>query len=253
MASVIKSLSLSPEIASPSAPVSVLFDFDGTVCLGEGPVLEFAQLLDQRLPGHGFTRHVREFIQHPQAPGPFQHCDDPYDIISIISTDAGFPASLTNAAYADSRENAAHSAIRTPERFAEFVRSLPANCVLATNSPAHEFDQFLHQLGLVGAFSSIVTSAGKPAGMHSIIPELLARGPVLSVGDKWINDLAPAQFLGADTALVDTYDRQKDRGRATLRARNLESLYEHIHSWCTNAVPQATRTPYATKGSHVSH
>ena len=67
------------------------------------------------------------------------------------------------------------------------------------------------------------------------------------------NAVSYTHLDGYKRQLVDTYDRQKDRGRATLRARNLESLYEHIHSWCTSAVPQATLTPHATKGSHVSH
>lgn len=250
---MIKTLSPSPEIVPHPASASVLFDFDGTVCLGDGPVLEFAHVLDEQFPGHLFAHHVREFLRDPMGPGPFRHCDDPYDVISIISTDAGFPQELISVAYSQSRGKAANSAIRAPEGFADFVRNLPANCVLATNSPAQEFNVFLHQLGLVGVFSSIITSARKPAGMHRIVTELLAKGPVLSIGDKWINDLAPAQFLGADTALVDTYDRKKDRGRAMLRAQTLADLYERIHSWCAAHALDTTPAPNATKGPHVSH
>lgn len=240
-----------------SAPTSqgaatILFDFDGTICLGAGPVIVFSQTLDSLAPGHEFERRVRDFLADPDAKGPYSACDDPYDVVAIAAADAGLPRELTDAAYTDSRTAASRSDVRAPADFADFIRSLPVDCVLVTNSPAREFAVFLERLELVGAFSTVVTSAGKPAGMHAVVREHLANGPVLSVGDKWVNDLAPARFLGADTAIVDTFGRRLDKGRATFRAHVLELLYPQIRGWCesvTRSIP-----PYTTKEvDHVSH
>src|SRR5699024_3096425 len=76
------------------------------------------------------------------------------------------------------------------------------SCVLATNAPDLGIDRALNVLGLTGTLTAVHCSVGKPAGLEPIIATALADGPTLAVGDIWESDLAPAQRLGADTALV---------------------------------------------------
>ena len=60
----------------------------------------------------------------------------------------------------------------------------------------------LAALGLTGLFDRIVTDAAKPAGLRAVLTEFAPDRRVMSVGDVWQNDLAPAAELGFATAHV---------------------------------------------------
>lgn len=229
----------------------IIFDFDGTITVGDGPVLAYAEQVAVRLaPGlaDGFRAavtaglHGRTGLTGSPAAAPV----DDYDLVRQVALVHGADSAVLSAAYLASRELLAteHAVISAPvltrsagtttagrDDLASWLRRLStqAYLVLATNAPATGLDRALAVLGVTDAFDEVRTSVGKPAGMHTLADEMLARGPVLSVGDVWHNDLEPVWARGAATALLT-------RGcvgdvRATYSADTLDGLVPGITAW----------------------
>lgn len=245
----------------------IIFDFDGTITVGDGPVLAYAEQVAARLApglGDGFRAAVAAGLHgHTGASSPSAaDAVDDYDLVRQVAVAHGADASVLSAAYLASRELLAteHAVIsapvltqprgaRTPggDDLASWLRRLStqAYLVLATNAPATGLDRALAVLGVTDIFDEVRTSVGKPAGMHALVDEMLARGPVLSVGDVWRNDLEPVWVRGAATALL-TRGGHGD-ARATYSAGTLDGLVPGITAWAaaSRTAPQAPHSPPA--------
>jgi FMN phosphatase YigB (HAD superfamily) len=243
----------------------IIFDFDGTITVGDGPVLAYAEQVATRLaPGlaDGFRAAVTAGLHGRTGTVTTLTTDaiDDYDLVRQVAVTHGADASVLSASYLASRELLAteHAVIwappltppsgtRTPGRddLASWLRRLStrAYLVLATNAPATGLDRALAVLGVTDAFDEVRTSVGKPAGMHALADEMLARGPVLSVGDVWHNDLEPVWARGGATALL-TRGRVGD-ARATYRADTLDGLVPGITAWA-----DATAEPHQLHHAH---
>lgn len=219
------------------AIVSVIFDFDGTVALGHGPLVAYARSVGE-LAGAAVAEAcvaaVREFDTGASA-----HADA-YAAVRAAALAGGVDDATLSRAYLHSRELLAtdEAPIHSPAGLADFMARLAitARIVIATNAPAIGLDRALTALGIADVVAQVHASAGKPAGLDAIVAPLIADGSTLAVGDIWDNDLAPAQRLGADTALVGI---GRTTGRPTMRASSLTDLYDAILGW---AAHQATRT-----------
>lgn len=226
--------------------VSVVFDFDGTIALGRGPLDAYARCVGE-LAGvavaDACVEAVREFStgQSPHA--------DAYAAIRAAALDHGVDDVLLSRAYLRSRELLAtdDAPIHAPAGLDEFMTGLAetARLVVATNAPAIGLDRALVILGVADVVTAVHASVGKPAGLDAVVAPLVAEGPTLAVGDIWDNDLAPAQRLGADTALVGI---GRTDGRPTMRAEHLTDLYDPILGWATHKVG-ATPATSATSTS----
>ncbi|MCU1446475.1 hypothetical protein [Cryobacterium sp.] len=103
-------------------------------------------------------------------------------------------------------------------------------------------------LGLAGAFDTVHTSVGKPAGFGPLLDELLALLPadtdaatgLTSIGDVWANDLAPAHARGATTALVGGH--LPAGATPTVTATHLYELYPALRAWLDTASSGAPGT-----------
>ena len=213
---------------------TVVFDFDGTVALGRGPLEAYATCLGELTDGEMLTS-CRTAVERFDA-GQTSYRDG-YDAIQTTARGRGATDEQLSTAYLRSRQLLATDAapIHPPAGLAEFVNELTtrATCVLATNAPDLGIDRALSALGLAGALTAVHCSVGKPDGLEPIIAAALADGPTLAVGDIWENDLAPAQRLGADTALVGV---GQPAGTPTLRGATLTDLYDDIHAWASRPV-----------------
>jgi FMN phosphatase YigB (HAD superfamily) len=67
--------------------------------------------------------------------------------------------------------------------------------------------------------------------MAAVLDEWLPRGQVLSIGDVWVNDLAPAHARGALTALVGSTSDETPDVTPTFSAHHLHDLYPAITEW----------------------
>ncbi|TIH35170.1 HAD family hydrolase [Subtercola vilae] len=239
----------------------LVLDFDGTVCLGDGPVFVYARLIDEALAsssgGHpvGLVGDVvARFL------GAGEEADhEPNEMVSaaleLVGTSAdgysaaekfarslGITDAQLSAAYTGSRRDLAAGLVEThaPAGLGALLGSLPARVqiVLVTNAPDAGVHQQLTTLELAEYFDDVITSAGKPAGMPAVLAALLEAHQLtdhperlLSVGDIWQNDLEPAARLGAETALIERL--AAPGARPTYRAETIEELYPAITAWAS--------------------
>jgi phosphoglycolate phosphatase-like HAD superfamily hydrolase len=217
---------------------TVLFDFDGTISLGSGPVLAYARAAGKAMPDaerKGFLDRILTGLSaHPTGRVPGTDAIDGYDFVRILSAEYGVAPSSLSAAYLSSRAQLATelAPISAPVGLADFLASIAdrANLVVATNAPETRLDEALAELGLSGVFDVRYTSVGKPSGLDAVLDDWMPHGPLLSVGDVWANDLAPAQARGAATAYIGPA-AELLTAQPTFRAEALPQLYPAIASW----------------------
>lgn len=220
-----------PSEPSPTAAQSlIVFDFDGTVCLGAGPVIAYAREIEIVTGATDIVSTVAGFLANPDSNPEFAAHDDPYEVVAVLAQRTSADETQRGRAFERSRDKASTTDIVAPDGLIELVPALRSHTILVTNSPAIGLDRMLATLGLVDVFDDVVASAGKPSGMHAIVaPTLHAGGKVLSIGDNWVNDLAPVAALGGSTALVDTFGR--GFGDPDIIARSVTDLYPAIAAW----------------------
>ncbi|WP_336642168.1 HAD family hydrolase [Microbacterium sp. USHLN272] len=205
----------------------LLFDFDGTIALGDGPVLAYAQQVADALGDQGgFVDGIRS-----QLAAADDESLDGYDLVRRAAEHRGADAALLSAAYLASRAQlaTADAPISAPQGLAAFLADADAERVLVTNAPAIRITEALEALGLAGLFDRVVTDARKPAGLDSVLADLPADARVLSVGDIWHNDLAPVHARGHATALIGGFP--DPRATPTFRAAEFSTLIPQLETW----------------------
>ena len=234
----------------------LILDFDGTVCLGDGPVIAYAdavaeQLLEASRPAlwEGLNAFLAE---DPSAPA----YKDGYAAVAALA-EGMIDADGLNRAYSESRARLAAGAVEitAPAGLADFLDSLAgvAFRVLLTNAPLIGVAESLAALGLAGSIDLIMHDAGKPAGFSDLLPMLLknkAPHELLSVGDVWSNDIELPSRHGCVTAFIDRFNHRT--GAATLSAPRFELMYDAISGWANHpatfsSTHQGTSTPSSEK------
>jgi FMN phosphatase YigB (HAD superfamily) len=208
----------------------LVMDLDGTVCLGAGPALAYAAQVERLAGLDGIVHRLERFLSRPNADPAFASCEDPYDVVAIAALQAGASSQTCEQAYIASRRALDRVAVHPPTGLPRFLAGLTAKRVLITNAPDAGLERLLIRLGIAGLLDDVVWSSGKPQGVRAYVAPLLEAGrAVLSVGDRWENDLEPVARLGGATAHVDTYGRAI--GRASVVGRSLPELYPAIKRW----------------------
>ncbi|MFC0678020.1 HAD family hydrolase [Lysobacter korlensis] len=224
----------------------LVLDFDGTVCLGDAPVYEYAAAVVRRLPEA--ERPAGEERLHSALAGFFTGVRNPdlaeapdgYYAVAALAAELGVSDADRNAAYLESRTavHAGEVPIFAPPGLRDVLDEARrhARVVLVTNAPERGVESLLGILGLGEVFDTVRGDAGKPAGMGPILDALLEDAALratpdrlLSVGDIWANDLAPAAERGCSTALIDRYGLGD--GEPTHVAAAIVELYPAILNW----------------------
>ncbi|HKT45426.1 MAG TPA: HAD family hydrolase [Gaiellaceae bacterium] len=129
--------------------------------------------------------------------------------------------------------------LEVPEGLPELLErsSGHARHVLMSNTPAFGVMPLLERLGVLGLFDEIVCHAQKPERFTARLGALarvhdVPHDSVLSVGDHFVNDIAPALALGCATAYVDPF-HVGPAGRATYEASRIEDLLPVLDAWAT--------------------
>ena len=99
----------------------LLFDFDGTVSLGHGPVLAYAHLIAEKA-GHPSIAQDAEALLNSDNVGSAR---DGYHLVRTLAAELDVPEETCQEAYMASRENLADTGITAPEGLAEFLASYP--------------------------------------------------------------------------------------------------------------------------------
>ncbi|WP_165831817.1 HAD family hydrolase [Brachybacterium endophyticum] len=249
---------LSPPLATAARPVRrpvVVFDFDGTVCLGEGPVLAYAEAACDRMEPADAERVRAGFQDWLQGDAAEQHGDAYVALAALARPILGEQLS---EAYLDSRRRLVEEdlGVHPPEGLTQLLDDLEAaDCerVLLTNAPATGMEHTLAHLGVRTRFDQIVVSARKPSRMPTHLRTLLADQPphrLASIGDNWTNDVAPAVELGALGLLVTGAwgsSALPPEADAALRAPQLADLAPTLRSFAGDPDAFALATEAATR------
>lgn len=214
---------------------SIIFDFDGTLAIGHGPVLANARLLAPAA-APGFLQRVEaELVRYDNGATDFR---DGYNIVASLGAADGVPEATMAAAYTNSRAQlgTAQAPVESMPELKALLSALGqyAHLVLATNAPGEGVDRVLANWNVQDRFDEQHFNVGKPAGLHNIVESALDRGPVLAIGDIAEYDLAPALQLGADTALVGA-TATTSTAPVTMRGASLEHLASDIQTWAAQA------------------
>lgn len=224
-----------------SRPVLVL-DLDGTVCLGDTPALLYAEGVASFTDAPEALLELSEgFLARrlpESAPKALTGAQDGYEAVRILGVAAGVTDEQLSAAYLSSRAAIGEHPgdIRTPEGLVDLLGGIDAHRVILTNSPRDGLDAILDHLGVRDVIDEVLTDALKPSRMTAHLDGFLATADaidtperLMSVGDIWRNDLAPAVERGCVAAYVDVFDRRQ--GPAHIRAESLVDLYTAISQW----------------------
>ncbi|GAB3167955.1 hypothetical protein GCM10027059_29740 [Myceligenerans halotolerans] len=225
---------------------TLVLDFDGTVCVGDGPVLLYAEEVARRT-GLDVTDDVARFLRTGHLPGNATQevpaPEDGYQAVLALAF-AGERSerpdrTVLDAAYRASRARFADDGAGTsaPEGLHEFlggVRSAGTRVVLVTNSPLTGVTDWLEREGVAPLLDDVVPDAGKPAAMPGILRRLLpdagtAADMLVSVGDVHANDVAPALAVGVRGAHIDRWASRP--GPATWSAPAFPALFEPLAAW----------------------
>ncbi|WP_293697083.1 HAD family hydrolase [uncultured Agrococcus sp.] len=219
---------------------TIVFDFDGTLAIGHGPVLAFADCVAP-LAGKDYLARVKAALdEYDAGRSDFR---DGYHIVGALAADDGVVADALSDAYSRSRDvlGTEEAPVQTIDGLDEFLAGLGrhARIVLATNAPAAGIERVLNAWSVRDRFDDVRVSVGKPAGLTPVIEQALEHGPVLAIGDIVEFDLAPALALGADTALVGA-TAATSSASVTMRGATLTDLRPDIETWAATA---ESRTP----------
>jgi len=204
----------------------LIFDFDGTVALGDGPVRAYARAVATEA---GLSPSFVDEIATGLADG--DDAIDAYDLVRVRAVAAGAAPEHLARGYAASRAQLASddAPVLAPEGLATFLATVDAERILVTNAPGVRIPEALTALALEGLFDRVVVDAGKPDGLAALLDELDADAEVLAVGDIWRNDLAPAHVRGHATALVGGYPDPD--AAPNFRADTLPELLPALTEW----------------------
>ncbi|KMK74735.1 HAD family hydrolase [Alkalihalobacillus pseudalcaliphilus] len=89
------------------------------------------------------------------------------------------------------------------------------NIVLMTNSDREDVGRLLKELDLDGVFEHVITSAKKPTYTKGLIEHLIQQyevkpHEVLSIGDNFINEIAPALSLGTKAMYIQPHGHNEE-------------------------------------------
>lgn len=241
----------------------LVLDFDGTVCLGDGPIWSYAEAAIAALPpqhaeaGESLRAELARFLaaEHgPEAPGRYS---DGYAAVASLAAAHLDPVSLAEAYYS-SRAALARGEVDVVAAagIAELLTHLRgrARRVLVTNAPALGLDAVMQRLGLAGCFDDVIGDADKPTGWSTLLPRLAQGLPgthVMSVGDIWANDIAGPLAAGCITALIDRFHRSD--GHAHLVATRLDDVYDDILAWASDPTSFAQHHSVPTIHPHPTY
>jgi FMN phosphatase YigB (HAD superfamily) len=243
-----------PTIESVPDSLALMFGFDGTLYVGDLPILAYARRCTEHLAPDAATAMIdgiRFFLEGKTISDrhiDLQGAEDGRQAVEILATALGLTADRIRLADQLARADMAASAfaLDVPEGLSELLSEMVGvHVVVVTNAQGGAVAGVLSALGLAEHVHEVVADAGKPDNMSNIVAATLSRigatgepHRLMVIGDRWSDDLADAARIGAVTGLIDRFGR--DDGNPTFRARDLTGLIPDIRQWAARQGAAAT-------------
>lgn len=98
----------------------------------------------------------------------------------------------------------------------DLLRARGYRIMAMSNSPVSSVDDVFDRLGIRDHFDLIIADARKPAGLERYLGETREPARYFSVGDNYVNDIAPALAAGACALYIDRHDTGMGAGESRL-------------------------------------
>lgn len=232
---------------SPTPPCVLVLDFDGTVCVGDGPVRVYARANAELLAPDRARTLLSELEALLDGRRPHSSYGDGYALVADLGGRHLTPGQ-TRECYRLSRQWLAEhpDEVTAPPGLAAMLEQMAGTVrrVLVTNSPEASALTALDDLGLSGGVDEVIGAAGKPAGFPAVLDALRAERPAwacMSVGDFWVNDIEPALARGWCTAWLNPLGL--DPRPANLTGPDLAGVEAGLLEWSRSPRTFASRYP----------
>ncbi len=221
----------------------LLFDFDGTVYRGDAPFRAYASHIAEALREPDRQTYLGRAARQLAGVRKVE-AGDYWQAMARLAKPYHLDRATLQEAFMKTRAYMMTDACRleVPGALPSFLaRARPRVIVaLASNSPEETCLPLLQKLGLHDAFHVVRPGAGKPEGLLPLIAELeeqfqIPPGQVMSVGDHYGNDIAPARSAGYRTAYITPGDYFP--GPVDLAGRRLEDVLPGVEEWVEGLWP----------------
>jgi len=224
----------------------LVFDLDGTLYRGAAACMHYAEgiaeTLDVEVRG-GYLDAVERFLRA----GEGVDAADGWEAAVLLAGGARGASRAFAEPFARTRAFMLTDAceLEVPDGLVELLERSAgkARRVLVSNTPSFGVMPLLNRLGLTERLDEIVCDAAKPNRFaerlraYADVEGVPVRS-VLSIGDHFVNDIAPALEAGCSTAYVNPFG-VGPRGRADLEAPRLEDLLGDIDAWLSETAVAA--------------
>jgi FMN phosphatase YigB (HAD superfamily) len=216
---------------------AILWDFDGTVYRAPDACRYYAEEISRCLPPAKRACYLQRVEDYLRGNAGVEAADGWEAAVSAAGGEDD-PVHRRDA-FRKAREylESERCPVEVPTGLREALEATRPVCrqLLLSNTPAFGVFGLLQRLGLADLFDEVVCEAGKPGSLPARVAATcnifgLDVHAVLSVGDHFRNDIAPALGTGAATAYIDQFGNGP-AGLATLEAPSLEGLLPAIQSW----------------------
>lgn len=216
---------------------AIVWDLDGTLYRGKEPLDSYAGALAGCLPDASadtFRGYAEALLTRPQSVAPYR---DLWNALTHASHELGLPYERANAAFLDVRRAILRGEIPidVPAGTVSLVRDLDrlhVPMVVVTNSDGTTARALLRTMGFACLARRLRADAMKPDGFGPAVHTLFGdfpQGAILSVGDNYANDIAPALKAGMSAVHVTTPGAYT--GPAHLTVSRLEDALAWIEDW----------------------
>lgn len=207
----------------------ILWDFDGTLYRGIKPFTVYSSCI-LHLLGKEDSGEIGEIERRLRDCNDF-YGNDGYEIVGRYFSTVS--SHVMQIAYEQMREILLQHPeyVEVPEQLRIFLPKAKERSIMivASNSPEPYVTPFLEKLNLKNYFPKIISKAAKPEGIIKIIKELPEDASLLSVGDHYTNDIAPALAMGRDAAFISNCIRWNYK--ATIKGKKIEDVLPEIDKW----------------------
>lgn len=220
----------------------IIFDFDGTLYRTVEPFKFYADRLADAMPIAMRDRYRAEVSAYLHGTKVVLS-DDHWEALKYLAIPFVGDKAPWDQAFADTRLFMKQHVemLEIPSGLLLFLERVHHQDIVLTcvsNSPSDAVDPLLNDLGLREYFHHVATGAQKPDGLLHMASRLWGGRPVpdrmLSIGDHYHNDIAPAVRAGWATAHVHPFGYFP--GPASIQAVTLEGVLSFAEDWANQKI-----------------
>lgn len=219
----------------------LLFDFDGTLYRGDAPFRFYAREIAQAMASSQRDTYLNQVHAHLDGQ-PGVVAGDNWEAVVKLALPYVQDGETFNNAFLATRTYmmSDECELEVPVELRRFLDRARGQVVLAvaSNSPEQAALPLLDKLALLQSFDIVRHSTGKPAGLLPLADDIIEQyglNPrlVMSIGDHYVNDIAPALERGWVTAHISP--RGYHPGPSTYQGRQLEDVLPYARAWLATA------------------